>query len=126
MTRLGLQKKIKMPPNLAILFTSFVTVALGELDFAVHLKGSTHIIVLVKYLVFTSWRPIKYHHIFIGGTGAAERLAEKHHMVNMGEIIPETGYFLLRTKVTTRHLIFSQKQSVVFRRTVVGSEVWVT
>ena len=62
-----------MPANIYILLTSFLTVALGELDFALHIKG---------------------------GSEAANRLAEKHQMVNMGEIIPETGYFLLRTKVS--------------------------
>ena len=45
-------------------------------------------------LIFPSRR-----HLLPGGTEAAEKLAEKHHMVNMGEIIPETGYFLLRTRV---------------------------
>jgi len=64
-----------MPANIYILFTSLLAVTLGELDFAIHVKG---------------------------GTEAANRLAEKHHMVNMGEIIPETGYFLLRTKENTR------------------------
>ena len=34
-----------------------------------------------------------------GGSEAADRLAQKHQMVNVGEIIPGTGYFLLRTKV---------------------------
>ena len=72
-----------MPFNIYILFTSFLTVALGELDFAVHIEG---------------------------GPEAANRLAEKHQMVNMGEIIPETGYFLLRTKVS-QHLIPASRNS---------------
>ena len=62
-----------MPANIHILFSSFLTVALGELDFAVRIPG---------------------------GSEATNRLAEKHQMVNMGEIIPETGYFLMRTKVS--------------------------
>ena len=37
---------------------------------------------------------------FPGGSSAAEKLAAKHQMVNMGEIIPDSGYFLLRSAGT--------------------------
>ena len=31
-----------------------------------------------------------------GGDEAADKVAAKHHMINMGEIIPQSGYYLLR------------------------------
>ena len=79
-----------MPSNIYIFFTSFLTVALGELDFAVHVQGD---------IIFIKLFSCSPSHLLSGGTEAAEKLAEKHQMVNMGEIIAETGYFLLRTKV---------------------------
>ena len=39
--------------------------------------------------------------IIAGGDGAANKLADKHDMVNMGEIIPESGYYLLRSVDTS-------------------------
>merc|ERR1719242_1004084 len=48
----------------------------AELDFAVHVKE--------------------------GGGEAAERIARKHGMKNMGEVIPGSDYFLLRTVENSR------------------------
>ena len=81
-----------MTSNFYIILTSVITFALGELDFAVHVKGAANTIFIPSLHIYTGY-------FLLGGPDAAERLAEKHHMVNMGEIIPETGYFLLRTKV---------------------------
>ena len=61
--------------KLDILVLSFLSTVMGELDFAVHVEG---------------------------GSSAADKLAEKHHMKNMGEVIPDTNYFLLRTLDNSR------------------------
>ena len=61
--------------KLDILVLSFLSSVMGELDFAVHVEG---------------------------GTLAADKLAEKHHMQNMGEVIPDTNFFLLRTLENSR------------------------
>ena len=62
--------------KLDILVLSFLSTVMGELDFAVHLEG---------------------------GSAAADCLAAKHGMQNMGEVIPDTNYFLLRTLDNSRH-----------------------
>jgi len=59
----------------------------GELDFAVHIQG---------------------------GGNAADKLADRHGMVNMGEIIPATGYFLLRTRENSRRRRSVRDLSSVF------------
>ena len=41
----------KMLSNIYIFLTSFFTVALGELDFAVHVKGDRRKVLLIKYLL---------------------------------------------------------------------------
>ena len=50
-----------------------------------------------------------------GGAEAANRLAEKHHMINRGEIIPGTGYFLLRTEENSRRKRSLRDLKEVFR-----------
>jgi len=52
-----------------------ISIVMAELDFAVHIEG---------------------------GDEAANILADKHEMINMGEIIPESGYYLLRTHENSR------------------------
>jgi len=41
-------------------------------------------------------------HVKEGGAAAADRVAAKHGMANMGEVIPESGYYLLRTVANSR------------------------
>ena len=71
----------------AVILTNLATI-LGELDFAVHVQGGR------EMKIFSV--DCKY---FPGGSSAAEKLAAKHQMVNMGEIIPDSGYFLLRSEI---------------------------
>lgn len=49
-----------------------------------------------------------------GGGNAADKLADRHGMVNMGEIIPATGYFLLRTRENSRRRRSVRDLSSVF------------
>ena len=49
-----------------------------------------------------------------GGENAADKLADRHGMVNMGEIIPDTGYFLLRTRENSRRRRSVRDLSSVF------------
>lgn len=72
----------------AVILTNLATI-LGELDFAVHVQGG-------KEMTNIFCGNCKY---FPGGSSAAEKLAAKHQMVNMGEIIPDSGYFLLRSEI---------------------------
>eukprot|EP00092_Neocalanus_flemingeri_P004458 GFUD01004797.1.p1 GENE.GFUD01004797.1~~GFUD01004797.1.p1 ORF type:complete len:1325 (+),score=279.92 GFUD01004797.1:106-4080(+) len=61
--------------SLNLLLLSFLSTVLGELEFAVHVKG---------------------------GNVVADIIAAKHGMQNMGEVIPNTNYFLLRTLDNSR------------------------
>ena len=75
--------------------TLFIQLALinGELDFAVHIQGITIYHYFYSNLETTCTS---------GGKDAADKLADRHGMVNMGEIIPETGFYLLRTRENNR------------------------
>ena len=73
----------------ALILTNLATI-LGELDFAVHVQGG-------REMTNIFCGNCRY---FPGGSSAAEKLAAKHQMVNMGEIIPDSGYFLLRSAGT--------------------------
>ena len=59
-----------------ILLLSAFTTILADLDFAIHL---------------------------VGGGKAADRVAARHNMLNLGEIIEDSGFFLLRTVENARH-----------------------
>ena len=72
----------------AVILTNLATI-LGELDFAVHVQGGWE----MTNIFCGNCR------YFPGGSSAAEKLAAKHQMVNMGEIIPDSGYFLLRSEI---------------------------
>ena len=72
----------------AVILTHLATI-LGELDFAVHVQGG-------REMTNIFCGNCRY---FSGGSSAAEKLAAKHQMVNMGEIIPDSGYFLLRSEI---------------------------
>ena len=52
----------------------------------------------------------------LGGNDAADVLADRHGMVNMGEIIPDTGYYLLRTRDNSRSRRSVRDLSAVFTR----------
>ena len=74
--------------NIIVINLSFV---IGELDFAVHVKGE-------KQMIFLHSTQNK---MFPGGSSAADTLAAKHHMVNMGEIIPDSNFYLLRYTIAS-------------------------
>ena len=75
--------------KLDILVLSFLSNVMGELDFAVHVEG---------------------------GSVAADVLAERHHMKNLGEVIPDTNYFLLRTLDNARRKRSVANLSFVFEK----------
>jgi len=64
-------KKLKNVPMVLLIYLAVMCpITIAQLDWAVHLNG---------------------------GIEAANALAKKHSMKNIGEIIPDTNYFLLRT-----------------------------
>ena len=75
--------------------TLFIQLALinGELDFAVHIQG-----IIIYHYFYSNLETT----CTSGGKDAADKLADRHGMVNMGEIIPETGFYLLRTRENNR------------------------
>ena len=81
----------------------------GELDFAVHIQGKPKQISSVTRACNTT----SFH---LGGNDAADKLADRHGMVNMGEIIPDTGYYLLRTRENSRRRRSVRDLSAVFTR----------
>ncbi|XP_023326698.1 furin-like protease kpc-1 [Eurytemora carolleeae] len=71
---------VKMDSNqdamvLLIYLVSMLHLTTAELEWAVHVKG---------------------------GREAADKLAQKHDLLNLGEIIPETDYYLLKTRDNSR------------------------
>lgn len=78
----------------------------GELDFAVHIQGKPNKNGTISYLTI----------LRLGGNDAADVLADRHGMVNMGEIIPDTGYYLLRTRDNSRSRRSVRDLSAVFTR----------
>ena len=74
-----------------------ISIVMAELDFAVHIEGDYKILHFTDNYIFNIFFIDCNIDDILGGDEAANILADKHEMINMGEIIPESGYYLLRS-----------------------------